>query len=61
MGACGTGYRISCAVNGKQHLAASIGQPVIQMTSLTPELRAGSSNRMFVFVLPDRLRWTLPE
>ena len=54
LGASVTGYPITYAVNGKQYLAVSTGQPFIPMTSLTPELRTGSSNQMFVFALPDR-------
>jgi alcohol dehydrogenase (cytochrome c) len=54
LGASVTGYPITYSVKGKQYVAVSTGGPFIPMTSLTPELKIGSSNQMFVFALPDR-------
>jgi PQQ-dependent dehydrogenase (methanol/ethanol family) len=56
LGAAVTGYPISYAVGGRQYVAVSTGGSLATggLNSLTPELRSGSSNTLFVFALPAR-------
>jgi alcohol dehydrogenase (cytochrome c) len=50
-----TGYPISYAVNGRQYVAVSTGPSLATsgLNALTPELRPGTGNVLFVFALPD--------
>jgi alcohol dehydrogenase (cytochrome c) len=50
-----TGYPITFAVNGRQYVAVSTGSGVAtaQHLLLTPELRPGDDNTLFVFALPE--------
>ena len=54
LGAAVTGYPISYAVAGRQYVAVSTGGSLATggLNTLTPELRPGSSNTLFVFALP---------
>jgi alcohol dehydrogenase (cytochrome c) len=54
LGAAVTGYPITYAVAGRQYVAVSTGGSLATggLTTLTPELRPGSSNTLFVFALP---------
>jgi alcohol dehydrogenase (cytochrome c) len=54
LGAPVSGYPISYAVDGKQYVVASVGPSLTAggLNALTPELRPGSSNTLFVFALP---------
>ena len=54
LGAAVTGYPITYAVGGRQYVAVSTGGSLATggLNSLTPELRPGSSNTLFVFALP---------
>ncbi len=49
------GYPATFSVDGKQYVAISTGPSghVIQLGQLTPELRMGSGNQLYVFALPD--------
>ena len=49
-----SGYPISFAANGKQYVAVSTGPSLVAggVGRLTPELKPGSANQMFVFALP---------
>ena len=51
-----TGYPITYAVNGRQYVAVSTGTAVstAQQLVLTPELRPGDGNNVFVFALPEK-------
>jgi PQQ-dependent dehydrogenase (methanol/ethanol family) len=51
-----TGYPISYAVDGRQFVAVSTGGSLATggTNGLTPELRAGTANNLFVFALPNR-------
>jgi alcohol dehydrogenase (cytochrome c) len=55
LGAPVSGYPISFAVDGKQYVAVSTGSSLTAMGAnrLTPELRPGVGNNLFVFALPD--------
>jgi alcohol dehydrogenase (cytochrome c) len=54
LGAPVNGYPASFAVNGKQYVAVSTGGSGLAfgLGRLTPELRPGSGNQLFVFALP---------
>jgi PQQ-dependent dehydrogenase (methanol/ethanol family) len=54
LGAPVNGYPVTFAVNGKQHVAVSTGGSglALGLVSLTPELRPGLRNQLFVFALP---------
>ena len=56
LGAAVTGYPITYAVGGRQYVAVSTGGSLVTggLNTLTPELRPGSSNTLFVFALPAR-------
>ena len=49
-----TGYPVTFAVNGKQHVAVSTGGSglALGLVSLTPELKPGLRNQLYVFALP---------
>ena len=49
-----SGYPITFAANGKQYVAVSTGPSLVAggVGRLTPELKPGSANQMFVFALP---------
>jgi alcohol dehydrogenase (cytochrome c) len=49
-----TGYPISYSVGGKQYIAVSTGGSLATggTMALTPELRSGTANNLFVFALP---------
>jgi alcohol dehydrogenase (cytochrome c) len=49
-----TGFPVSYAVNGRQYIAVSTGQAVStgSYLTLTPEIRAGRNNNLYVFALP---------
>jgi alcohol dehydrogenase (cytochrome c) len=48
------GYPVSYAVGGRQYVAVSTGSSghVFDLVRLTPELRMGSGNQLYVFALP---------
>jgi PQQ-dependent dehydrogenase (methanol/ethanol family) len=50
-----TGYPITYAVNGRQYVAVSTGPSLATsgVNALTPELRSGTGNVLFVFALPN--------
>jgi alcohol dehydrogenase (cytochrome c) len=50
-----TGYPITYAVGGRQYVAVSTGGSLATggLSSLTPELRPGTGNNLFVFALPQ--------
>jgi alcohol dehydrogenase (cytochrome c) len=50
-----SGFPVTFAVNGKQYVAVSTGATpnTMGLAMLTPELRAGSGNNLYVFALPD--------
>ena len=50
-----TGFPATYAVDGKQYVAVSTGSALAtsSLLALTPELRPGSGNNLFVFALPD--------
>ena len=50
-----TGFPATYAVDGKQYVAVSTGSApaTSSLLALTPELRPGSGNNLFVFALPD--------
>lgn len=54
LGAPVTGYPVTYAVGGKQYVAASTGTSLVSsgVNRLTPELRPGTANNIFVFALP---------
>ena len=54
LGSAVTGYPITYAVGGRQFVAVSTGGSLATggLNGLTPELRPGSSNTLFVFALP---------
>ena len=54
LGSAVTGYPITYAVNGRQYVAVSTGGSLATggLNALTPELRPGTSNTLFVFALP---------
>src|SRR5690606_18976492 len=58
LGAPVSGYPISFAVNGVQYVAVSTGPAltVAGLNALTPELRPGTGNNLFVFALPASRR-----
>ncbi|MBF8270758.1 MAG: methanol dehydrogenase large subunit protein [Gammaproteobacteria bacterium] len=49
-----TGYPISFAVNGRQYIAVSTGFSITTLSHLrlTPELKPGNVNKLYVFALP---------
>ncbi len=49
-----TGYPVTYAVGGRQYVAVSTGSAfsTVGLLSLTPELRPGGANNLFVFALP---------
>jgi len=55
LGAAVTGYPMTFAVNGRQYVAVSTGTALATGGSarLTPELRPGTGNNLFVFALPN--------
>jgi hypothetical protein len=54
LGSAITGYPITYAVGRRQYVAVSTGGSLATggLNSLTPEIRPGSSNTLFVFALP---------
>jgi PQQ-dependent dehydrogenase (methanol/ethanol family) len=54
LGSAVTGYPITYAVGGRQYVAVSTGGSLATggLNGLTPELRPGASNTLFVFSLP---------
>ncbi|HKY81639.1 MAG TPA: PQQ-binding-like beta-propeller repeat protein [Sphingobium sp.] len=56
LGSAVTGYPVTYAVEGRQFVAVSTGMsPLLGgMGLMTPELRMGAANNLFVFVLPER-------
>ncbi len=50
-----TGYPITFSVDGAQYVAVSTGSSLLTggLARLTPELRPGTGNNLFVFALPD--------
>jgi alcohol dehydrogenase (cytochrome c) len=56
LGSAVTGYPITYAVGGRQFVAVSTGGSLATggLNGLTPEIRPGSSNTLFVFALPGR-------
>ena len=50
-----SGYPVTFAVNGKQHVAVSTGSSLTAMGAnrLTPELAPSLGNNLFVFALPE--------
>jgi alcohol dehydrogenase (cytochrome c) len=54
LGAPVNGYPVTFAVNDKQYVAVSTGGSglALGLVSLTPELRPGLRNQLFVFALP---------
>jgi len=50
-----TGFPITYAIRGKQYVAVSVGRAVATSAYalLTPEVRTGSNNNLFIFALPD--------
>ena len=55
LGSSVTGYPMTFAVNGRQYVAVSTGQSLATggTSRLTPELRPGSANNLYVFALPN--------
>jgi len=55
LGAAVNGYPVTFAVDGRQYVAVSTGGSGLAfgLARLTPELRPGSGNQLFVFALPD--------
>ena len=55
LGSSVTGFPITYAVGGRQYVAASTGWSISSNDALrlTPELRPGRGNNLFVFTLPD--------
>ena len=56
LGSSVTGFPVSFAIDGRQHVAVSTGSSITSgvFRSLTPELRPTSGNNLFVFGLPER-------
>jgi len=54
LGSAVSGYPIAFAVGGKQYIAVSTGPSLVAggVSQLTPELKQGAANQMFVFTLP---------
>lgn len=54
LGSAVTGYPIAYASGGRQYIAVSTGGSLATggLNGLTPELRPGASNTLFVFALP---------
>ena len=54
LGSAVTGYPITYAVNGRQYVAVSTGGSLQTggVGQLTPEIKVGNSNNLFVFALP---------
>jgi alcohol dehydrogenase (cytochrome c) len=54
LGSAVTGYPITYAVGGRQYVAVSTGGSLATggLNGLTPEIRPGASNTLFVFALP---------
>ena len=52
LGSSISGFPITYAVDGRQHVAVSTGAP--RFVGLTPELRPSAGNTLFVFALPRR-------
>ena len=54
LGAPVTGYPVTYAVSGKQFVAISTGTSIVStgVNRLTPELKPGNANNIFVFALP---------
>ncbi|RPI56989.1 MAG: hypothetical protein EHM50_11890 [Lysobacterales bacterium] len=54
LGAPVNGYPVAFAVDGKQHVAVSTGGSglALGLVSLTPDVRPGLRNQLFVFALP---------
>jgi PQQ-dependent dehydrogenase (methanol/ethanol family) len=50
-----TGFPMSYAINGRQYIAVSTGQAVNSggYLGMTPEIRVGQSNNLYVFALPQ--------
>jgi PQQ-dependent dehydrogenase (methanol/ethanol family) len=50
-----TGFPITFAVHGTQYIAVSTGNALLsgQFLVLTPEIRAGDTNQLFVYALPN--------
>jgi PQQ-dependent dehydrogenase (methanol/ethanol family) len=55
LGAPVNGYPVTYAVDGRQYVAVSTGGSGLAfgLGALTPELRTGSGNQLFVFALPE--------
>ncbi len=55
LGSAVTGFPISYAVDGRQYVAVSTGNAgtASGFTVLTPEIRPGAANNLFVFALPE--------
>ena len=55
LGSAVTGYPISYSAGGKQYVAVSTGTSLVSsaVNRLTPELKPGTANNIFVFALPD--------
>jgi alcohol dehydrogenase (cytochrome c) len=55
LGSAVTGYPITYAVNGRQYVAVSTGTSLATngTNRLTPDVRPGSGNTLFVFALPN--------
>jgi alcohol dehydrogenase (cytochrome c) len=55
LGSAVTGYPISYSAGGKQYVAVSTGTSLVSsgVNRLTPELKPGTSNNIFVFALPE--------
>ncbi len=56
LGAAVTGYPVVYSVKGREYVAVSVGSSLASggIGSLTPELRTGNANNLFVFALPER-------
>ena len=56
LGSAITGYPVTFSVDGRQYVAASTGTSLTSggLNQLTPELRTGGGNNLFVFALPVR-------
>jgi alcohol dehydrogenase (cytochrome c) len=54
LGSAVTGYPITYSVNGRQYVAISTGSSLQTggVNRLTPELKPGNGNNIFVFALP---------
>ena len=55
LGSAVTGFPVTYAVNGRQYVAVSTGSAgtASGFIGLTPELRMGAGNNLFVFALPE--------